>query len=86
MATDSRPPTADRGRPPGGGELVYFVTGSQGEEFSVLSRMSKKKYNDLQIDNNDIVLMSSSVIPGNENKVLEQLKEEKNKENKNLLS
>ena len=50
-------------------ELVYFVTGSQGEEFSVLSRMSKKKYNDLQIDNNDIVLMSSSVIPGNENKV-----------------
>ena len=52
-------------------KIVYFVTGSQGEEFSVLTRMSKRKYNDLQIDNNDLILMSSSVIPGNENKVFE---------------
>ena len=52
-------------------KIIYFVTGSQGEEFSVLTRMSKRKYNDLQIDNNDLILMSSSVIPGNENKVFE---------------
>ena len=47
-------------------ELIYFVTGSQGEEFSVLNRLSQKKYKDLQLNNNDIVLMSSSIIPGNE--------------------
>ena len=51
--------------------VVYFVTGSQGEEFSVLNRMSKGNYNNLKIEKDDIVLMSSSVIPGNEQKVFE---------------
>ena len=51
--------------------VVYFVTGSQGEEFSVLNRMSKGSYNNLSIEKDDIVLMSSSVIPGNEQKVFE---------------
>ena len=50
---------------------VYFVTGSQGEEFSVLNRISKGNYNNLSIEKEDIVLMSSSVIPGNEQKVFE---------------
>ena len=49
--------------------LIYFVTGSQGEEFSVLNRLSKRKYNDLIIEEKDQILMSSSVIPGNEKKV-----------------
>jgi len=51
------------------GKLIYFVTGSQGEEFSVLNRLSKRKYNDLIIEEKDQILMSSSVIPGNEEKV-----------------
>tara|TARA_B110000438_G_scaffold241617_1_gene240816 strand:+ start:135 stop:1751 length:1617 start_codon:yes stop_codon:yes gene_type:complete len=51
------------------GKIIYFVTGSQGEEFSVLNRLSEKKYNDLIIEKNDEILMSSSVIPGNEEKV-----------------
>ena len=51
------------------GKVIYFVTGSQGEEFSVLNRLSKKNYNDLILEKNDEILMSSSVIPGNEEKV-----------------
>jgi ribonuclease J len=50
-------------------DFIYFVTGSQGEDFSVLNRLSSKKYNNLKIDKNDLILMSSSVIPGNEEKV-----------------
>ena len=49
--------------------FIYFVTGSQGEDFSVLNRLSSKKYNNLKINKNDLILMSSSVIPGNEEKV-----------------
>jgi len=52
-------------------KFIYFVTGSQGEDFSVLNRLSSKKYNNLEINKDDLILMSSSVIPGNEKKVFE---------------
>jgi ribonuclease J len=52
-----------------GDDFIYFVTGSQGEDFSVLNRLSTKNYNNLEINRNDLILMSSSVIPGNEEKV-----------------
>jgi len=51
--------------------FIFFVTGSQGEEYSVLNRLSSKKYNNLEINKDDLILMSSSVIPGNEKKVFE---------------
>lgn len=63
IATKNQVKNLDRNK------IIYFVTGSQGEEFSVLNRLSEKKYNDLIIEKNDEILMSSSVIPGNEEKV-----------------
>ena len=51
--------------------FIYFVTGSQGEDFSVLNRISSKKYDNLKISKDDLILMSSSVIPGNEEKVFD---------------
>tara|TARA_B110000438_G_scaffold184845_1_gene176560 strand:- start:5579 stop:7195 length:1617 start_codon:yes stop_codon:yes gene_type:complete len=63
IATKNQVKNLDRNK------IIYFVTGSQGEEFSVLNRLSEKRYNDLIIEKNDEILMSSSVIPGNEEKV-----------------
>ena len=47
-------------------KIVAIVTGSQGEEFAALMRMSNKTHKSFKITKNDTVLLSSSVIPGNE--------------------
>lgn len=47
-------------------KIVAIVTGSQGEEFAALMRMSNKTHKNFKITKNDTVLLSSSIIPGNE--------------------
>jgi ribonuclease J len=47
-------------------KIVAIVTGSQGEEFAALMRMSNKTHKHFKITKNDTVLLSSSIIPGNE--------------------
>jgi len=47
-------------------KLIAMVTGSQGEEFGALMRISTKTHKYIAINPNDTILMSSSVIPGNE--------------------
>ena len=47
-------------------KLVMLVTGSQGEEFGALMRIATKNHKYIVCNPNDTVLMSSSVIPGNE--------------------
>jgi ribonuclease J len=47
-------------------KIVAIVTGSQGEEFAALMRMSNKTHKSFKITKNDTVLLSSSIIPGNE--------------------
>lgn len=47
-------------------ELIYIVTGTQGEREAALTRMIEKKFNKLSLKKGDNVIMSSSVIPGNE--------------------
>ncbi|MFH0845808.1 MAG: ribonuclease J [Patescibacteria group bacterium] len=46
--------------------VVILATGSQGEEFAVLMRMSLKKHTHILLNERDTVVLSSSVIPGNE--------------------
>ncbi len=48
------------------GKIVAIVTGSQGEEFAALMRMANKTHKYFKINKNDTVLLSSSIIPGNE--------------------
>ncbi|NDK08414.1 RNase J family beta-CASP ribonuclease [Candidatus Gracilibacteria bacterium] len=48
---------------------VIVTTGSQGEEFSALTRMSEGKHNSLEIIKGDTIIFSSSVVPGNERSV-----------------
>jgi ribonuclease J len=47
-------------------KLVILVTGSQGEEFGALMRIANKSHKYIAANQNDTILMSSSIIPGNE--------------------
>jgi len=50
-------------------KIMLLVTGAQGEEFAALMRISNKTHKYIQLSSRDTVLMSSSVIPGNERAV-----------------
>lgn len=47
-------------------ELTLITTGSQGEPMSALYRMAFSDHNQVSLDSRDLVVLSSSPIPGNE--------------------
>ncbi len=49
--------------------VVILATGAQGDEMAALMRMSTKKDKHIKINKTDTVLLSSSIIPGNEKSV-----------------
>ncbi|MDE1672870.1 ribonuclease J [Nocardia gipuzkoensis] len=52
-----------------GHRLVLISTGSQGEPLSALSRMARGDHRQINIRPDDLVVLASSLIPGNENSV-----------------
>ncbi|MGW0007054.1 ribonuclease J [Nocardia grenadensis] len=52
-----------------GDKLVLISTGSQGEPLSALSRMARGDHRQIHIRADDLVVLASSLIPGNENSV-----------------
>lgn len=50
-------------------DVVFMVTGSQGEPSAVLSRLANHRHNQIEIQKGDTVVMSSHPIPGNEETV-----------------
>jgi len=50
-------------------ELVVITTGSQGEPMSALARMANSEHRNMEITKGDLVILSSSPIPGNEKSV-----------------
>lgn len=50
-------------------KIVVLATGAQGDEFAALMRMSNKSHKYFKINKRDTILLSSSVIPGNERAV-----------------
>ncbi|MDD7384321.1 MAG: ribonuclease J [Actinomycetaceae bacterium] len=50
-------------------QRVYMATGSQGEPMAVLSRLANKAHPKISLERGDTVLMTASLIPGNENSV-----------------
>lgn len=49
--------------------IVALATGAQGDEFAALMRMSNKTHKYFKITPRDTILLSSSIIPGNEKSV-----------------
>ncbi len=49
--------------------IVALVTGAQGDEFAALMRMSNKTHKYFKVSPRDTILLSSSIIPGNERAV-----------------
>ena len=47
-------------------KIVILATGAQGEEFAALNRIATKKHKFIRMNERDTILLSSSVIPGNE--------------------
>lgn len=47
-------------------DIVFLVTGSQGEARAALSQMATQSYKGLMIDEGDTVVLSARIIPGNE--------------------
>ena len=54
--------------------VVVMLTGSQGEEFAALMRISMRRHPKIRFNERDTVILSSSVIPGN-NKAVRRLKD-----------
>lgn len=52
-------------------KLVVLSTGTQGEDASALTRMSRGEHKFFKIRKGDTVILSSSIIPGNERQVIE---------------
>lgn len=47
-------------------KVLVIATGAQGEEFAALMRMSTAQHKFIQLNDRDTIILSSSIIPGNE--------------------
>lgn len=54
--------------------IIILATGAQGEEFAAMMRMANKSHKLIRLEPRDTVVLSSSIIPGNE-KTVEKLKD-----------
>ena len=50
-------------------EIVYLVTGSQGESRAALANLAHGTYKGMEIEKGDTVLLSARIIPGNEKEI-----------------
>lgn len=50
-------------------KILILATGSQGEEFAALVRMANKTHKHIRLQPTDTILLSSSVVPGNDRDV-----------------
>jgi ribonuclease J len=55
-------------------KIMMIATGAQGEEFAALMRMSNKTHKYIRLQRSDTIVLSSSVIPGND-RAVEKLKD-----------
>ncbi|HBV01149.1 MAG TPA: hypothetical protein DEF00_02000 [Candidatus Taylorbacteria bacterium] len=54
--------------------IVILATGAQGDDFAALTRLANKSHKQLRLSENDTVVLSSSIVPGNE-KAVQDLKD-----------
>lgn len=65
-------------------KLVILATGAQGEEFAALGRVANKTHKFIRLTPRDTILMSSSIVPGNERSV-QNLKDKLSRQGAHLI-
>ncbi len=50
-------------------KVVLITTGTQGEPMAALSRMARREHRQITVRNGDLIILSSSLVPGNEEAV-----------------
>jgi ribonuclease J len=64
--------------------MVILATGAQGDEFAAMMRISNKTHKQIKITKRDTVLLSSSVIPGNE-RAVQKLKDNLSRQGAHII-
>lgn len=65
-------------------KLLVLATGAQGEEFAALGRVANKAHKFIKLTKRDTILMSSSVVPGNE-RAVQNLKDKLSRQGAHLI-
>jgi ribonuclease J len=65
-------------------KIVVLATGAQGEEFAALGRIANKVHKHIRLTKRDTILMSSSVVPGNE-RAVQNLKDKLSRQGAHLI-
>ena len=64
--------------------IVILATGAQGDEFGAIMRISNKTHKTIRINKRDTVLLSSSVVPGNE-RAVQRLKDNLSRQGAHII-
>jgi ribonuclease J len=65
-------------------KIIILATGQQGEEFAALGRIANKTHKFIRLTPKDTILMSSSVVPGNE-RAVQNLKDKLSRQGAHLI-
>ncbi len=66
-------------------KLIILATGAQGDEFASLARIGNKTHKYIRLDQSDTVVLSSSVIPGNE-RAVQKLKDNLSRQGAHIIT
>jgi ribonuclease J len=64
--------------------IIILATGAQGDEFAAMMRMANKTHKYIKINKRDTVLLSSSVVPGNE-RAVQKLKDNLSRQGAHII-
>ncbi len=64
--------------------IIVLATGAQGDEFAAMMRMSNKTHKYIKITPRDTILLSSSIVPGNE-RAVQKLKDNLSRQGANII-
>lgn len=64
--------------------IIVLATGAQGDEFAAMMRIANKTHKNIKITKRDTILLSSSIIPGNE-RAVQKLKDNLSRQGANII-
>ena len=64
--------------------IIVLATGAQGDEFGAIMRMSNKTHTKISINPRDTIMLSSSVVPGNE-RAVQKLKDNLSRQGAHII-